>query len=143
MATKTVPATTPLAAPATVDPLAGIPTGTAQPVKAPKAKAPAAPTGGTVINLNAAKKRRRLTGQAFKDAQKFARDMVGYDSSSPIWGRKLVDVIQDIEAAQERATEALATSTYKDVSEALVDANVLTTEIKKRLAYGQIMKAQS
>jgi hypothetical protein len=115
------------------DPLAGIPTGTA---RAPR-PAP------SVINLNAARKRRTLTGQAYKDAQKFARDMVGYDNTSPIWGKRLINVIGDVDARLEDATTALGSGDYGFAEDSLRQAHTYITELKKRLAYGQVMKAQS
>jgi hypothetical protein len=112
------------------DPLAGIPTGTANP----------APSN--VVNLNTAKKR-RLSGQAFRDAQKFARDMVGYDNKSPIWGKRLIAVIGETNEQLEAAQTEFGAGNYADAEQHVNNAKLNMTELQKRLAYGQVMKAQS
>lgn len=120
------------------DPLAGLSIGTAK--AAPIATGP---TSASVINLNAAKKKRRLTGQAFKDAQTFARDMVGYDDTSPIWGKRLINVISDVDQQLEDAATYAGAGDYVNAEASLAQARTYVTELKKRIAYGQVMKAQN
>lgn len=101
------------------DPLAGIPVTTASPARAAKAG---------VINLAAAKKK-RLSGQDRKDAVRFARDMVGYDSTSPIFGKRLPALCGEI-------------IDLIDAGDTLT-AKLWLQELQKRVAFGQVMKAQS
>lgn len=116
-----------------VDPLAGIPVATA---KAATVSTAANPSGG-VINLASAKKKRKLTGQDRKDAVKFARDMVGYDSTSPIWGKKLIVVLADLSEDIDEIEKALGSDSTVN------DARTTVRELQKRVAFGQVMKAQS
>lgn len=122
------------------DPLAGLSIGTAK--AAPTITGPT-PASAPVINLNAAKKKRRLTGQAFKDAQTFARDMVGYDDTSPIWGKRLIVVISDVAQQLEDAATYAGAGDHVNAEASLITAHTYITELKKRLAYGQVMKAQN
>lgn len=112
----------------TADPLAGIPVATAK-------AAPVAATG--VINLAAAKKKRKLTGQDRKDAVKFARDMVGYDSTSPIWGKKLIVVLAELSEGIDEIEKAFGSAS------SINEVRQTVQELQKRVAFGQIMKAQS
>lgn len=118
------------------DPLAGIPVATASPAKV------SAPVATGVINLAAAKKKRKLTGQDRKDAVKFARDMVGYDNTSPIWGKRLIVVLAEI---SDQLTQARADArTSPALAETSIDGALQWVgELQKRVAFGQVMKAQS
>lgn len=116
----------------TTDPLAGIPVATAGPAKT---KAAAVPAG--VINLASAKKKRRLSGQDYQDAKKFAQSMVGYDSSSPIWGKRQPVILGQIIGHLNDVEASIGVNSDLDA------ARVLVQELQKRVAFGQVMKAQS
>lgn len=116
-----------------IDPLAGLP------VAAPKA-APA--PSGNVVNLSTHKKK-RLTGQAYKDARDFARKATGYDSSSPIWGKRLPTVLTEIEATLEKAGEEADTGNLIEALDGIRAALELNRELQKRVATGQLISAQS
>jgi len=123
----------------TVDPLAGLPVATA---KAPRATKPTAAPNG-VIDLSAARserKRRKLTGQAYKDARDFARKATGYDDTSPIWGKRLPAVLTEIEALLDLSeSHPDFTSEVDRIERALF----LNKELQKRVATGQLIGAQN
>ena len=59
---------------------------------------------------------------------KMAEKMSGYNSSSPIWGKQLPEVLDMIDMAFDNAPS---------------EVKELTQELRKRIAKGRIMKAQS
>lgn len=121
-----------------IDPLAGLPVATAKPAPQPKA-APA--TGGNVVNLKAAKAKRKLSGQAYKDARDFARSATGYNDTSPIWGKRMAVVLMEIES---RLADGISTAIGGgDPIAELEDALALNRELQKRLATNQLISAQS
>jgi hypothetical protein len=124
-----------------IDPLAGIPTATAKPARKPLATAVPVSTGN-VINLSAAKKR-KLTGQEYKDARDFARKTTGYNDSSPIWGKRMPVVLTDIETLMDNARENLGNGSYGTAMAELDAALELNRELQKRIATGQLIGAQS
>jgi hypothetical protein len=91
----------------------------------------------TVINLAAARKKRKLSGQDRKDAVEFARSMVGYNDTSPIWGKKLIVVLAELSEQLDEVEKALGSDST------IVEARTTVSELQKRVAFGQIMKAQS
>jgi len=129
-----------------IDPLAGIPTATAKtarriysPTKPRTAKAVST---GNVIDLSAAKKR-KLTGQEYKDARDFARKTTGYNDTSPIWGQRMPVVLTDIERLLQKAKDQIDNGSYGDGLAFLDDALLLNKELQKRIATGQLIGAQS
>ena len=121
----------------TTDPLAGIPVATAKPAKVAKT----APSG-SVINLASAKKKRRLTGDDYQNAKKFAASMVGYDSTSPIWGKRLPVILAEVLERVEDAQVNIVGDPSAAQDELIV-VKTLVQELQKRIAFGQVMKAQS
>ena len=119
MATKTT-------TPASIDPLEGLPVGKVKTAPEPAAPAPTAAPGTTVIPF---RKKGRLTGKAYTDARDFARKTTGYDASSPIWGKRMPVVFQEIR-------DALAAGDIET-------ADNLVSELQKRIATGLMIKAQS
>lgn len=117
-----------------IDPLAGLPVATAKPAPQPKA-APAA--GGNVVNLASAKKKRKLSGDDYKNARDFARSATGYNDTSPIWGKRMPVVLMEIEELLDLATKGLGSG--NEVEQALL----LNRELQKRLATNQLISAQS
>lgn len=133
--------------PTKTDPLAGIPSATTKP-----ARQAAAPVGGSVVNLATAKaerKRRRLTGQEYKDARDFARRQTGYNDTSPIWGKRMPQVLTDIEAILAEVETIVGA--FNDVTspgslrayDAIQTALQLNRELQKRVATGQLIGAQT
>lgn len=118
---------------------------TTLPVITPKAKrTPKATATGTPTNIataRAARKRARLTGDDYKQARDFARKTTGYNETSPIWGKRLIEVLVEIEALLDFGTpNAHAPMTQKErVDQALL----FNRELQKRLATGQLIAAQS
>lgn len=138
--TKTAPGFTPALA---IDPLAGIPLATAKAVKVP-ASTPVVPTTGTtnVINLAQAKKKRRATGAEFKAARDFARKTTGYDATSPIWGKKLPEVLMAVEENLQYAIDELKAGAPGNASD-LIEAGLrLNRELQKRLATNAVIGSQ-
>lgn len=108
---------------------------------ATKKPSPVVAAPATVINLATARKKRKLTGEDRKNAVDFARSMVGYNDSSPIWGKRLIAVLAEL---SDQITE-LETDAITGVinTPALAQARTIVSELQKRVAFGQIMKAQS
>jgi len=130
----------------TIDPLAGIPIGTAKPARKPKGALviPTVVPGSTVINLAQAKsKRHKLTGEAYKQARDFARGATGYNDTSPIWGKRLNVVLTEIETKLNYVSEALNDGRYIDATDDLEQALLWNKELQKRIATGQLIAAQS
>lgn len=84
-------------------------------------------------------KRRRLTGAEFKEARKTARDVTGYDDTSPIWGKRMPAVLVEIGERIEKAHDQMNLGSYANAHDHLNAANLLVTELKKRIATGQII----
>lgn len=130
----------------TSDPLAGIPLATAKPaVAAPASTTPNVPVPG-VINLAQAKRRRKYTSDQYKQARDFGRKATGYDSSSPIWGKRLPEVLMAIETQLVNA-ETLLTGTGSSVNTAqaltdVIEALQLNRELQKRLATNAVISSQ-
>lgn len=126
---------------APIDPLAGIPLASAKPVAASvPASTPA--TGGTVINLAQAKKKRKATSAEFKQARDFARKTTGYDTTSPIWGKRLPEVLMAIEETLVQAGTELSASNYVNVLD-LIEASLrLNRELQKRIATNAVIGSQ-
>lgn len=116
------------------NPLAGLPNGVSA--------TPNVPVPG-VINLAQAKKKRKLTGQQYKDARDFARGVTGYNDKSPIWGKRMNVVLNDIEANLNDASRFLNSGDYMAAETAIEAALKYNQELQKRLATGQLIGAQS
>ena len=128
-----------------IDPLAGIPIGTAKPARKVKGF-PLVTSPTPVISLAAARathKRRKLTGEQYKQARDTARAATGYGPTSPIWGHKMSDVLMTIEATLSEAEEAVADGRYADANDHLRDALRYNQELQKRVATGALIAAQS
>lgn len=117
----------------TADPLAGVPVAGASPAK------PAA----NVINLAQAKKKRKLTGEDYRNAVKFARGITGYDDTSPIWGKKMVVVLAELLERLDTTNGFINAGDLIEALDSLKDAQTSVTELQKRIATGQVIKAQS
>lgn len=102
----------------------------------PMAATKTAPTGA-VINLATARKN-RPTPQQRKAAVEFARRTTGYDSSSPIWNRKINEVLVEIQSE----LQAVVDGTHGDPKVGEERALLLTTELLKRIATNQLTGAQ-
>lgn len=121
--TSTVPA-------APADPTMGVPVaGPAKPKRTPKATAPT-----SIATARATKKRRKLTGEQWKEQRAFAQKTTGYNETSPIWGRRLIEVLVDIEALLDFGTPNAITSQKERVERALL----YNRELQKRLATNQL-----
>ena len=116
------------------------------PVIAPKAKRTpkaAAPAPTNIATARAASKRRKLTGDDYKQARDFARKTTGYNETSPIWGKRLNVVLVDIETMLVEADGNLSGGAYADAAAALAQALEFNRELQKRVATGQLIAAQS
>ena len=71
-----------------------------------------------------ARRKNRLTKEQFAAQRQLAQSMIGYDASSPIWGKTVPEVLDMIEAevSAGNATDAVA----------------LITEFRKRIAQKRI-----
>jgi len=131
----------------TIDPLAGIPIGTAKPAKVKGFPLqPAGPGLTPVISLSAAKatrKRRKLTGEQYKQARDTARAATGYGPGSVIWGRMMSAVLVDIETMLTESEEAILDGRYADANNHLRDALSYNQELQKRVATSALIAAQS
>lgn len=119
------------------DPLAGIPLASAKPVAAPASTTPNVPVPG-VINLAQAKRRRKYTAEQYKQARDFGRKATGYDSTSPIWGKRLPEVLMQIEALLTVALPGANSGQEATLREALE----LNQELQKRLATNAVISSQ-
>lgn len=122
------------------DPTLGVPT--VAPKAPRKVKTSAAPAPVSIATARAASKRRKLTGGEYKDARDFARKTTGYNDTSPIWGKRLIDVLVGIEAILAQQIEYLNTGALPDQIE-LERALLHNRELQKRIATGQLIAAQS
>ena len=126
------------------DPLAGLPVATP---KAPRTvKAAGAPAAsGNVVNLGAAKaarKRNRLTGDQYKQARDFARSATGYNETSPIWGKRMTEVLTTVEAEIQEAMNDVQVGNDADALDRLGRALTFNQELQKRIATNQVIAAQ-
>lgn len=128
---------------APTDPLAGIPLSTASPARTPRPAKVAAVPGGNVVNLAQHRKKKRLTGEAYKQARDFARGVTGYGDTSPIWGKKLPEVLTEIEARLVEAEHRIVAGDYGDAQMGVQAALEFNRELQKRVATGQLIGAQS
>lgn len=126
---------------APTDPLAGLPVGNAPGISA-RAAAPSA-TVVPIAEARSRSKRRRLTGEEFKNARDFARKATGYDASSPIWGMKMLEVLTDIERTLEDAKKSSAAGFVSEVDDHLEHALLFNQELQKRIATNQLIGAQN
>ncbi len=126
------------------DPLAGLPAaGPSKPRAVKTSGAPAA--SGNVVNLTAAKaarKRKRLTGDQFKQARDFARSATGYGNTSPIWGKKMIEVLTSIETNLAQGIEDVLNGHASSGVVAVEKALLFNRELQKRIATNQIISAQ-
>jgi hypothetical protein len=128
-----------------IDPLAGIPIGTAKPARKVKGF-PLVTSPTPVISLAAARathKRRKLTGEQYKQARDTARAATGYGPGSVIWGRMMSAVLVDIETMLTESEEAILDGRYADANNHLRDALSYNQELQKRVATGALIAAQS
>lgn len=132
---------------ATIDPLAGIPIGTAKPAKVKGfSLITKTPSPSPLISLSAARanhKRRKLTGEQYKQARDTARAATGYGPGSAIWGQKMSHVLMTIENYLSEAEEAVADGRYSDADDSIREALDYNRELQKRVATGALIAAQS
>lgn len=128
----------------TIDPLAGIPIGTAKPAKVKGFPLVTSPS--PVISLAAARaghKRRKLTGEQYKLARDTARAATGYGPTSPIWGKTMADVLMTIENSLSEAEVAVQDGRYQDADDHLREGLEYNRELQKRVATGALIAALS
>jgi len=128
-----------------IDPLAGIPIGTAKPARKVKGF-PLVTSPTPVISLAAARathKRRKLTGEQYKQARDTARAATGYGPSSPIWGKRMDEILMTIENSLSEAEVAVQDGRYQDADDHLRDGLEYNRELQKRVATGALIAAQS
>ena len=105
------------------------------------ASAPAAPT--SIATARAARKRRRLTGSEYKSARDFARGVTGYNDTSPIWGKPMVDVLMSIAALLEEYISDNGGTAHFAGHINIQQALTLNRELQKRIATNQVIAHQS
>ena len=127
----------------TINPLAGIRVGGVK--QAPGIFTAPLVSGApiTIAQGKANLKRKRLTGEAYKQARDFARKTTGYNDTSPIWGKRMNVVLTDIETLMERIGTQIGNGDYADAEDTLQLALGLNQELQKRIATGQLIAAQS
>jgi hypothetical protein len=119
-------------------PIDDLPVGTAK-TPTPKPATPTAtPPGVTSISVGRARiKRRRLTGDDYRNQRAMARSVTGYDETSPIWGKRLPVVLQEIDDLLEKATDKV--TLLGDKVKAMDTAKTYVKELQKRLATNKLM----
>jgi hypothetical protein len=115
-------------------PIDDLPVGTAK-TPTPKPATPTAtPPGVTSISVGRARiKRRRLTGDDYRNQRAMARSVTGYDEKSPIWGKRLPVVLQEIDDALTAAEKGGKGTPETD------KAHLYVKELQKRLATNKLM----
>lgn len=88
-------------------------------------------------------KKRKFDAPKFQAAKKFAEDITGYGPNSPIWGKRLPDVLTIIETNVRQAIDDINNG-GADVARRTLEGDTLTVieELKKRLAKGAIISNQ-
>ena len=129
MATKNTATTTP------ADPTLGIPT---VPAKAPKTVV----VSGAPAPIAKGRRKARPSGADLKAATEFARKQTGYNELSPIWNRKQIDVLVEIESLLALVDSALDIGAQAD-PDAVRTALNLNRELQKRIATNQLIAAQT
>jgi hypothetical protein len=122
------------------DPLVGLPTATKPRVKkpAPVVSVPVASAPVSISAVRSARKRARLTGEAYQNAKAFARKASTYDETSPIWGKQLPAVLMEIEKLLDNVAMGVSLDPTADINSALE----LNRELQKRVGFRALMKAQ-
>lgn len=107
---------------------------TAHPILGVPVTGPAKPriTVPTRLKVSGARKPRR-TREQYQAAKEFASSMSGYNNSSPIWGKTLIEVVQLVEATLGDKSRH-ETLRIQQAGEAL-------DQLKRRIVYDQLRKA--
>jgi len=100
-----------------------------------------APT--SIATARAARKRKRLTGEEYKSARDFARGVTGYNDTSPIWGKPMVDVLMSIAALLEEYISDNGGTAHFAGHINIQQALTLNRELQKRIATNQVIAHQS
>lgn len=88
--------------------------------------------------------KRKTTPEAFTAAKKFAVEVSGYDSTSPIWGKRLPDVLTGLEETIRIAVGDIEAGVYDVARDQLVSHALMTIEeLKKRIAKQAIIASQT
>jgi len=119
-------------------PVDDLPVGTAKIVHPTKSVVSGTPSGPAPTSIAAGRarlKRRRLTGDDYRNQRAMARSVTGYDEKSPIWGKRLPVVLQEISDLLDKAQ----TTTGPDVLVKVREAEALVAELQKRLATNKLM----
>jgi hypothetical protein len=121
-------------------PVDDLPVGTAKTVRPTKYVVSGTPTGPAPTTIAAGRariKRRRLTGDDYRNQRAMARSVTGYDETSPIWGKRLPVVLQEIDDLLEKATDKV--TPLGDKVKAMDTAKTYVKELQKRLATNKLM----
>lgn len=88
-------------------------------------------------------KNKKRTPEQFAAAKKFATEVTGYGPQSPIWGKRLPDVLSSIEADIRIAIDDIDNGGADIARKSLSETTLVTIEeLKKRLAKGAIISSQ-
>lgn len=86
--------------------------------------------------------KRRPTVQERINATNLARTLTGYNDTSPIWNKRLPEVLVEIEQNLDTAITAIRSGSSMDYMVLLEEALLLNRELQKRTATYKVVGAQ-